>query len=268
MSSLPEFLDTGRVAGQKVPAKAPERSNFSHKCSMLSQYLKEKGTFGDLSLGMTCGIDANGTPAPGANPTMSLFPVMGKSSEISAPNMATPRDFKSMDLFPQQAGFLGSSNSKEEVSKKADPSANNCATMDSETAQLTIFYAGQVIVFNDFPADKAKEVMLLAGKGCPKLGPNGTTIPVDSGNLAPSSPTVTPNFGSNTSPEGIQQPPQSIACDLPIARKASLQRFLAKRKDRIAARAPYDIGSTTVSPSKPAETKPWLGLAAQSSNAV
>lgn len=32
--------------------------------------------------------------------TMNFFPVMEKSR-----NMATPRDVKSMNLFPQQAGF-------------------------------------------------------------------------------------------------------------------------------------------------------------------
>lgn len=35
---------------------------------------------------------------------------------------------------------------------------------DPGTAQLTIFYAGQVIAYDDFPADKAKEIMALASK--------------------------------------------------------------------------------------------------------
>lgn len=34
-----------------------------------------------------------------------------------------------------------------------------------EKGQLTVFYGGRVLVFDNFPADKAKELMLLAGKG-------------------------------------------------------------------------------------------------------
>lgn len=33
---------------------------------------------------------------------------------------------------------------------------------EKENGQMTIFYAGQVVVFNDIPADKAKEIMTLA----------------------------------------------------------------------------------------------------------
>ena len=48
MSNSPEFSDfAGRKSG-----KLPDRSNFSQTCNLLSQFLKEKGRFGDLSLGM------------------------------------------------------------------------------------------------------------------------------------------------------------------------------------------------------------------------
>lgn len=38
-------------------------------------------------------------------------------------------------------------------------------TKEPKGAQMTIFYAGQVYVFDDFSADRAKEIMSLATKG-------------------------------------------------------------------------------------------------------
>lgn len=41
----------------------------------------------------------------------------------------------------------------------------NFREQEPEKRQLTIFYGGKVLVFNDFPADKAKGLMQLASKG-------------------------------------------------------------------------------------------------------
>ena len=79
------------------------------------------------------------------------------------------------------------------------------------TAPLTIFYGGRVVVFDDFPADKAAEVVSLAEGAGAERAAAAAPAPRDGTELA----------------------------DLPIARKASLQRFFAKRKDRLGARAPY-----------------------------
>ncbi|WOH11347.1 hypothetical protein DCAR_0830829 [Daucus carota subsp. sativus] len=189
MSSSSEIVDSGRSSGQKTP----EKSSFSQTCSLLSQYLKEKGSLGDLSLGI--GFESNGTtpptPAAAAAATMNLFPVTEKP------------------------------------------------------AQMTIFYGGQVVVFNDLPAEKAKEIMMLASKACSSF-----TQPE-----IPASPKV---VAANSLVQTQRRQP--IVSDLPIARKASLTRFLEKRKDRITARAPYASSET-----KPAESKSWLGLAAADS---
>lgn len=194
MSSSSEIVDSGRSSGQKTP----EKSSFSQTCSLLSQYLKEKGSLGDLSLG----FESNGTNPPAAA-TMNLFPVKEK------PGQGIP-------------------------AKKLP-----------ENAQMTIFYGGQVVVFNDLPSEKAKEIMMLASKACSSI--KQPEIPV--------SPKV---VVANSLVKAHR--PQPIVSDLPIARKASLTRFLEKRKDRITARAPYASPAT-----KPAESKSWLGLAAADS---
>ncbi|PWA81272.1 ZIM-domain protein 5 [Artemisia annua] len=98
------------------------------------------------------------------------------------------------------------------------------------SAQMTIFYGGQVIVVNDFPADKALEIMNMLS--------------------------------------GTQTASSFVASDLPMARKASLARFLEKRKERITARAPYKQQEGTSTPSKQQdESNTWFGLEAESSGA-
>lgn len=56
MSTPVDFSGSGRSSGQKP--------SFSRTCSLLSRYLKEKGSFGDLSLGMTCNLDDKGMDDP------------------------------------------------------------------------------------------------------------------------------------------------------------------------------------------------------------
>lgn len=266
MSSSSDIADSGRFTGQRAPARGLEKSSFSQTCSLLSQYIKEKGTFGDLSLGMTCNLEGNGTPESlrqtATTTTMNLFPMTERSAGVSgipARNM----NLKSMNLFPQQAGF-GSSVSKDDAPKIVNSSVKKSGNVEPQTAQMTIFYGGQVIVFNDFPADKAKEVMRLAGMGSSPVPSTTVKNPIDAGGMAPSTPNVVPNFANSLIQERIQRPAQPVACELPIARKASLHRFLEKRKDRITARAPYNISNTPAGPHKPAESKSWLGLAAKS----
>ncbi|KAL6883354.1 hypothetical protein ACP4OV_010768 [Aristida adscensionis] len=78
-------------------------------------------------------------------------------------------------------------------------------------APLTIFYGGRVVVLDDVPADRAAELLRLAAAAA---GSNG----------------------------GARVPAVAAAAgdDLPMARKASLQRFMEKRRCRVAARAsPY-----------------------------
>ncbi|KAM7513514.1 hypothetical protein LguiA_003097 [Lonicera macranthoides] len=214
--SSSEIVDSGKFSGQKAPARLPEKSNFNQTCSLLSQYLKQKGNLGDLNLGI-----ANGKP---------------ETYRKTSPATSTT----TMNLFPVS---------------KPDEAQKKKSQQPEKTAPMTIFYGGQVIVFNDFPAEKANELMLLASKGIANNSPNL--------NFAASKPTESVNLNVSASPNVVQRPPQPIVTDLPIARKASLHRFLEKRKDRITARAPYQYNSSSSS-SKIDESKSWLGLGAQS----
>lgn len=90
-------------------------------------------------------------------------------------------DARTMQLFPPRAA-----------------AADGVATPSAGTAPLTIFYDGRMVVVDDVPAEKAAELMRLAGSRRPPPQPaHAAALP-----------------------------------EMPIARKASLQRFLQKRKHR------------------------------------
>lgn len=262
MSSLSsEFSGSGEVSGTRT---VPEKPSFSQTCSLLSRYLKEKGLLGDLNLGMS--FDGKGMPMSAAQSTstsnistMNLFPTMGpNSSEFTGMSNRTPmltREVMSMDLFPQHSGF-GPSVSKDEVPSKADQSVSKPVP---ESSPMTIFYGGRVIVFDDISADMAKEITLLASKASYQDPNIFVPAPIRK-------PTETPNAtGMKNSVNNllIERLHSAIASDVPIARKASLTRFLEKRRDRISARAPYQKSNPKASPCKESK-KPWLGLAPRS----
>ncbi|XP_073289857.1 protein TIFY 10B-like [Primulina huaijiensis] len=184
-----KIVDFGKMDGG--------RSNFSKTCGLLSQYLKEKGSFGDLTLGLAQKFESAGASAAAATGTMNLFPIMEKSGETQLP-----------------AG-------EEEAQKKSDMSGTKSG---AETAQMTIFYGGQVLVFDDFPAEKVSEIMSLANKS------SGTQNHHHSSTFTPPFTTQIPSERAFIQPLGS---------DLPIARRNSLARFLEKRKDRIKEKAPY-----------------------------
>ncbi|MFQ6638476.1 hypothetical protein Gotur_017041 [Gossypium turneri] len=228
------------------PARSLEKPSVAQTCNLLSQYLKEKGSFGGLSLGMTCNVEANGTPVV-PPPTMNLFPVNDKSDDVCGRNGGNPKNLTSMDLFPQQAGLA----SKDDSPNKLEP----------QTAPMTIFYGGQVIVFNDFPANKAKEIMLLASNSSSQSNDSFNPIPFTS-SIARSP--IKSSIGVPPTSKSVHPAQRAVPGDLPIARRASLHRFLEKRKDRITAKAPYQISNSAAAPSLSGDNKSWLGLAAQS----
>ncbi|OIW10859.1 hypothetical protein TanjilG_27805 [Lupinus angustifolius] len=161
-----------------------------------------------------------------------------------------PQNMKPLNLFSQQLSCL--------------PSLVNSSLIKPATgssAQMTIFYGGEVIVFDDCPAEKAKEIMSFATKGNSQIQNNNNnnnyaytftqTHPTSSAN----------NFVQEHNP---QAPPRYVACDLPLTRKASLYRFMEKRKDRINGRKPYQKSNPITDPYKPDESMSWLTLSPHS----
>ncbi|RWR79480.1 protein TIFY 10A [Cinnamomum micranthum f. kanehirae] len=260
MSISPSFSETGRFSGRRMP----EKSNFSHTCSLLSQYLKEKGTFGDLSLGMTCNPHGKGKSEMIPPTTMNLLPKIEVSREIpERKDNGSDQTIKSMDLFPPRAGFMPSVT-MEDGQKIADLSAKPKPANEPQTSQMTIFYGGKVLVFNDFPADKAKEIMLLVEKNMLPNSTHASASSNDCGNVFSGKSTFPSTAGNNPTTDRLQRPPQADVSDLPIARKASLHRFLEKRKGRISAKAPYqvNVGSSSHADDREREdSKAWLALA-------
>ncbi|XP_019167475.1 PREDICTED: protein TIFY 6B isoform X6 [Ipomoea nil] len=124
-------------------------------------------------------------------------------------------------------------------------------------AQLTIFYAGSVSVYSNVSPEKAQAIMLLAGNGKPAASPaQGAVLPrlpiidgfaVNRDDIKaacfPSPISITPyaipqsaaGSGSSKEATAVKLAPSAV----PLARKASLARFLEKRKERVIRASPY-----------------------------
>ncbi|MCO5573941.1 hypothetical protein L7F22_027719 [Adiantum nelumboides] len=163
-------------------------------------------------------------------------------------------------------------------------------TETKDSAPLTIFYGGNVIVFNDITAEKAQAVMFLASFGnlqglssagvantspvnmampSPNMlgGPSAANKAIRSPNVVNVSQINLPSriqmdlrngfnidknsqvgFGSAIMqldlgcpgvPAPLTQEQPGVPTALPQARKASLSRFLEKRRERVLSKSPY-----------------------------
>ncbi|XP_072973647.1 protein TIFY 10a-like [Typha angustifolia] len=234
--------------------RSGERSNFAVTCSLLSQYIKEKGSIADLGLGLASRHEQPTkvkeeryrTPT-----TMSLLPgveVLGVGKGETKEGGVSPG--KAMELFPQ-------------------PKASDVS--NQEKGPLTIFYGGKVLVFDNFPAEKANDLMQLASKGI-STTQNFAYVPApaaaavvdfkNASSVQGSTPVPAPASPLLGDQVHTQKPGQPNISDMPIARKASLHRFLEKRKDRLNAKAPYQVSASpaTAASTKPEENQSWLGL--------
>ncbi|GLJ18323.1 hypothetical protein SUGI_0324280 [Cryptomeria japonica] len=206
------------------------------------------------------------------------------SGACGGPSMANPSPIQH-SFFPD---FAGNYPSTRATSKSGNIPGN------PPSAQLTIFYAGTVNVYDDIPADKAQGLMLLAASARPTkmtnqpprsplmsmaMATGGHTPSISSpfppslpnrvSPVTPQAPLQKPQSSSQPNPSaavslstGDSQANQNVVTSIsqqeasmssatvitpapvapravPQARKASLARFLEKRKERIGTKAPY-----------------------------
>lgn len=188
---------------------------------------------GSSRFAVTCGLLRQYMKEQGGNGGRCIAPIVTMSlmpgADVIGAAEAAPEERKTMELFPQQAGTLKGSQERR----------------DPEKAPLTIFYGGTVLVFDDFPAEKTDELMQLAG----------SCNPPAASDVSGAAAVVCQN--------ALGQP---CLPDMPIARKASLQRFLEKRKNRLAERDPYPVASAPAEAAKESSKPvkeggaPWLGV--------
>ncbi|KAJ4909562.1 Protein TIFY 7 [Raphanus sativus] len=145
-------------------------------------------------------------------------------------------------------------------------SADARVTSSGSLPQLTIFYGGTVSVFNDISPDKAQAVMLCARNGLKgETGENSLKKPVREtervyGKQIHNAPAAAASSSSATYAESFSRcrdrpvgtsnamcmiesfnaaGPGNMIPSVPQARKASLARFLEKRKERLMSALPY-----------------------------
>ncbi|GJX81240.1 TIFY 10A-like protein [Tanacetum coccineum] len=213
------FPGTGTGTGD---GKAPvEKSKFAQTCNRLSLFLKEKRNLRDLSFEINAKLDPKGVKenspviAPLEATTIDLL------SNIDNQGEKLPQEDKTANSIPEYV-ILDSSCEIEDDTIVA--SSSKAAQKQAKAAQMTIFYGGKVVVLDDVPADRARDMMLVAQNG-------------SSSNNKTDDKQV--ELASKSKETIIHPELKAKDSDLPIARRASLHKFLAKRKDRANVRAPY-----------------------------
>ncbi|KAE9605820.1 hypothetical protein Lal_00024668 [Lupinus albus] len=115
---------------------------------------------------------------------------------------------------------------------------SNDRTPGPESPQLTIFYGGKMLVFDAFEPEKATEIMELATKLASHNPSIKETLPSAAEDLKELKMPQT-----NTASETPRPGNQVVGPDIRYPRRASLLKFLEKRKERVIAKGPYQINN-------------------------
>ncbi|KAL4574357.1 hypothetical protein LXL04_021186 [Taraxacum kok-saghyz] len=202
----------------------------------------------------------------GTHFTMAGYPMQQNAVPISmshpffrAPFGSAPiKQQHAVNVIPPNASFLAGTTEPWYSSK------TSCAP-----SQLTIFYGGMVNVYDDISPEKAQAIMFLAGNGVSVSTPTPRTqaqaqvaptlSPINvqpcSAISSPMSVSSHPVGGPTNKDDGVKTvtPPTKVDSPrvinslekvmqsaVPQARKASLARFLEKRKERVMGSGPYN----------------------------
>uniref|UniRef100_A0A0E0ESL7 Protein TIFY n=1 Tax=Oryza meridionalis TaxID=40149 RepID=A0A0E0ESL7_9ORYZ len=229
----------GRATATAAAGK--DRSSFAVTCSLLSQFLKEKKGGGGLQ-GLGLGLPPAPAPAAvGAGEMCTTYGVFVFAGAFRPPpttmNLLSGLDAPAVEVEPNTAETAADELPliKAPADQQSDESASEAA--GEKAQQLTIFYGGKVVVFENFPSTKVKDLLQIVSTGD---GVDKNT--------------------STAATQSLPRPAHNSLPDLPIARRNSLHRFLEKRKGRMNANAPYQA-NCTAAPSKQANgDKSWLGF--------
>ncbi|ESR57232.1 protein TIFY 4B [Citrus sinensis] len=144
--------------------------------------------------------------------------------------------------------FSGDSSSRLAADSESISPRTTVAAKEA-VGQMTIFYSGKVNVYDDMPSEKAQAILQLAASPLPlsqKAPSDGTTglqsvpchLQTAGINVGPSSPVIFPTLQTVKVVENCQLPWEESnishedSFDGPTSRKASVQRYREKRKDR------------------------------------
>ncbi|XP_020584762.1 protein TIFY 6a-like isoform X2 [Phalaenopsis equestris] len=123
----------------------------------------------------------------------------------------------------------------------------NVSKLHMKTAPLTIFYAGSVNVYDDVPSHMAQTIMLMASKECK----NAINAADDKTEMKSEHVKAT-----NACMVGVPASATIMPRAVPQARKASLARFLEKRRERISNTIPYSCEKKSPNSSVVLESAP------------